>query len=571
MVTKTKRVKNVTKVKARDFSLPESLNNQPDEFTFIPRYKIHPSPTNPRKRLDPKTINELAESIKQKGILEPLLVRRNSDGFELVCGERRWRASDIANLEIVPVIIKDLSDAEVLDIQIHENLHREDVHPLDEALGYKYLMETVGLTLTDLALKVGKPESFVHQRLKLNELCDEAQKDFLEGLIPIGHALEIAKYSLEKQQVILKNCVYHWGQKDHGVYPLDTLKNNIDRQIHLNLSKAPFSLKSTELRKDGLSCENCPNRTGAHPTLFQIDDGKKQVDNCLDKECFNSKKVNSILLRQKKLSAEVIKDTGDPDYKTALISDYYSPNTETFPDVLGTREYELIEDGTDKCPHREKAILIDSDNYGETKLICRNINCEKHGKQIKTPINRAENPEEATAKKQEERKIRKEEIFDIKIAAKVRYRILKECAEKFEGLKNIELENLQTLVQRLWDLQESRESTVMEVFAPYLAKIIGIEEKENSYLSHEVSRALSSGYSLSEKNKLRDLAFDDLRKIAFLLFYGHLNPLYFLDKRSTPYVSDRYASQKLVKEMAEEYQVDWKKFDAEERLALAPM
>lgn len=506
-----------------DFNLESSKPRNVDEFTYLQRYKIHPSPTNPRKRLDPKTINELAESIKQKGILEPLLVRRNSDGYELVCGERRWRAADIANLEIVPVIVKDLSDAEVLDIQIHENLHREDVHPLDEALGYKYLMDTVGLTITDLALKVGKSESFVHQRLKLNELCEEVQTDFLEGFLPIGHAMEIAKYSTEKQAEILKHCVYHWGQKDHGVYPLDTVKNNIDNRIHLNLAKAPFSLKSTELRPDGLACVTCPKRTGAHPTLFQIEDGKKQVDNCLDKECFNTKKVNSILLRQNKINSEVIKETGDKDYQTALISDYYSPNRDIFPDILGTREYELIESSEDKCPHREKAILVDSDGFGETKLICRTLSCKKHGKEINPPINRVENPEEVSAKKQEERRIRKEEIFDIKVAAKVRYRVFKECASRFEGLKTIELENLQTMVQRLWDLQDSRDSAVMEVFAPFLADIIGIENKDVSRLSFEVTRALNSGYSLSDKNKIKDLAFDDLRKIAFLLFYGQNN------------------------------------------------
>lgn len=131
-----------------------NTNGRVHEFRFLRIGRLFPSLTNPRKRFTDASIEELAGSIREKGVLEPLIVRVPPtaedweigpiEAFEIVCGERRYRAAKAAGLETVPCLIRDLTDEQVLDIQIHENLHREDVHPMDEALGYKFLMEKIG-------------------------------------------------------------------------------------------------------------------------------------------------------------------------------------------------------------------------------------------------------------------------------------------------------------------------------------------------------------------------------------------------------------------------------------------
>ena len=126
---------------------------QPD-YKLIPWKLLVVSPTNPRRRINDETIRQLSESIRSQNILEPLIVRQTSEKYEIVCGERRYRAAGIATVAEVPCLVRELTDEQVLDIQIHENLHREDVHPMDEAYGYQFLKEKLGCTNEELALRV---------------------------------------------------------------------------------------------------------------------------------------------------------------------------------------------------------------------------------------------------------------------------------------------------------------------------------------------------------------------------------------------------------------------------------
>lgn len=150
---------------------------------------IEPNRDQPRKVFDEKSLSELADSISQHGILQPLLVRPVINGsYQLVAGERRWRAARLAGLTEVPVIIKEMSDEEVIAIAMIENLQREDLNPLEEALGYKNMMETLNITQSEAAEKIGKSRPVIANALRLLSLPSEVQQMLNDNLITAGHA-----------------------------------------------------------------------------------------------------------------------------------------------------------------------------------------------------------------------------------------------------------------------------------------------------------------------------------------------------------------------------------------------
>lgn len=151
--------------------------------------EIEPNHNQPRKDFDEKALSELAESIEQHGVLQPLVVRPLANGsYQLVAGERRWRAARIAGLTEVPVVIKELTDEEVIEIAMIENLQREDLNPLEEALGYRYMMDELKITQEQAAEKVGKSRPAVANALRLLKLPNEVQEMVKNNLISPGHA-----------------------------------------------------------------------------------------------------------------------------------------------------------------------------------------------------------------------------------------------------------------------------------------------------------------------------------------------------------------------------------------------
>lgn len=157
----------------------------------VPIEFLRPNPSQPRKRFDEAAIDGLVESIRQQGILQPLLVRPHPDdanAYEIVAGERRWRAAQRAQLYEVPVVIKDLSDTETLEIALIENIHREDLTPLEEAEGYQRLMEEFGHTQDALGRAVGKSRSHIANMLRLLSLPEEIKSMLDDNLLSAGHA-----------------------------------------------------------------------------------------------------------------------------------------------------------------------------------------------------------------------------------------------------------------------------------------------------------------------------------------------------------------------------------------------
>ena len=150
--------------------------------------KIHPNPNQPRKRFESAPLDDLVASIKEKGVLQPLSVRPSGDGYEIVAGERRWRAAQQAQLHTLPVVVREFSDIEVLEVAIIENIQRADLNPVEEAAGYRQLMDKFGHTQEKLAEALGKSRSHIANLLRLLALPDSVQKFVTEGTLSAGHA-----------------------------------------------------------------------------------------------------------------------------------------------------------------------------------------------------------------------------------------------------------------------------------------------------------------------------------------------------------------------------------------------
>jgi ParB family chromosome partitioning protein len=166
----------------------------------VPLDKIRPSALQPRKEFSDEALRELADSIREQGIVQPLIVRERNGFFELIAGERRWRASQLIQLPEVPVIVREADDRSVLELALIENLQREDLNALEEAQGYAQLAEQFQLTQEEIALKVGKSRASVANATRLLKLPEAVQKFVREGRISVGHAKVILGLTDEKNQ-----------------------------------------------------------------------------------------------------------------------------------------------------------------------------------------------------------------------------------------------------------------------------------------------------------------------------------------------------------------------------------
>jgi ParB family chromosome partitioning protein len=159
-----------------------------DEAFQIDIGLIEPSPVQPRTRFEEGALSGLAESIRENGLVQPILVRRKGSRFELIAGERRWRAAQLAGLEKIPAVVRDVPDEKMLELALIENIQREDLNAIEEALAYKSLIEAAGLTQELLAQQVGRDRSYITNYLRLLRLPDDLQNMVQDGRLSTGHA-----------------------------------------------------------------------------------------------------------------------------------------------------------------------------------------------------------------------------------------------------------------------------------------------------------------------------------------------------------------------------------------------
>jgi ParB family chromosome partitioning protein len=400
-------------------------NQVTTEYRNVPLTSLEESKTNPRRVFDETALKELAESIRSQGVLSPLLVRPIAEHrFEIVAGARRYRAALLAEAETVPVRIVPLTDAQALEAQLVENLQRRDVHPLEEAQGFRALLmlDEPKYSIEQIAAKTGKSPSYCLQRVKLTELAAAVTETFAKDEIGIGHALLLAKLQPAEQEQALAACFRSdWnGNQSKArriLLPVRHLKEWIEQNILLILKDAPFSKSDATLNPAAGSCVDCPKRTGANALLFADIAANSSIDACTDPACYQSK-VDGF-----------VKQSIAAKPKLVQISSAYGTATEASAALPRNKYVEIrTEKPTNEkqrdwpeyktCKFTTEAIVTEGTEKGEIRTICANPECAiHHARKQKSATD--------TAFKAEQEKRRREEA----IAQATGLRVLKATSD----------------------------------------------------------------------------------------------------------------------------------------------
>ncbi|UOF91747.1 ParB/RepB/Spo0J family partition protein [Fodinisporobacter ferrooxydans] len=207
---------------------PQLGVDEQDPVTQIEVNELRPNPFQPRRVFDQGKLQELANSIEEHGIIQPLVVRKSFNGYEIVAGERRWRAAKLVKLQYVPVVVREFTDIQLSEIALIENLQREDLNPIEIAEAYSKLMENFNLTQEELAKKVGQSRSHVANYLRLTHLPKEVRDYVSRGTITMGHARAILGLQDESQQKTLAQKI---TEEDLSVRVVEQLVNRLSSGI----------------------------------------------------------------------------------------------------------------------------------------------------------------------------------------------------------------------------------------------------------------------------------------------------------------------------------------------------
>lgn len=280
--------------------MTENLN----PFAEIALGMLAPSPTNPRKTF--ADLEDLAASIREQGVMQPILVRLWPDdyptpegrddrpAYEIVAGERRYRAAQLAGLDSIPALVRPLNTRQVLEAQIVENLQRRDVTELEEAEGYQLMMRDHGYTADQLAEKVGKSRAYIYGRLKLTALCETVRERYRAGELDASRALLIARIPVPAlQEEAAKAILEGWN----GPMSYRNAARLIQERYTLDLNKAPFDRHSAFVWLAAGDCNACPKRTGNAPELYP----DTPADVCTDPSCYATKKANHVTQQAERL------------------------------------------------------------------------------------------------------------------------------------------------------------------------------------------------------------------------------------------------------------------------------
>ncbi len=199
-------IPSTIEVKNEKVKVDNSVDDSSEKLVKITM--VEPNREQPRKNFDEDSLLELAESIKQFGLLQPILVQDRKTYYEIVAGERRWRAAKMAGLKEVPVIIRDLTEQEIVEISLIENIQRENLNPIEEAMAYKRLLTEFNLKQDEVAERVSKSRTAVTNSMRLLKLCDEVQQMIIDDMITTGHARALISIEDKEQQYTIAQKIF---------------------------------------------------------------------------------------------------------------------------------------------------------------------------------------------------------------------------------------------------------------------------------------------------------------------------------------------------------------------------
>lgn len=339
-------------------------SNATGHHQWIPLAKLQPSPLNHRKHFDKAKMDELTANVAVQGVIVPIIARplNGGDTFEIVAGERRYRAAKAAKLSDIPAIVRELTDAQALELQVIENNQRVDVHPLEEAEGYEALMKCpksdgTEYTADEIAAKVGKSRSYVYGRLKLTALGPNGRKALYGGFLDASRALLLARIPVVELQDKALLEILHLNKpedlepsedaeedEDFRPRPMSyrDAAEHIQYEYTLQLKAAPFKISDATLVPGAGPCTTCPKRSGNQPVLFA---DIESADVCTDPKCFAAKR-DAHLQQLAKAAADKGKKVVAPNARGYIRLDETckgDPNCRKVGDVLGKSKVEVMQ------------------------------------------------------------------------------------------------------------------------------------------------------------------------------------------------------------------------------------
>ena len=249
----------------------EKENDSPKSGEIMVRInEVEPNRDQPRKDFDEDALMELADSIRQFGILQPLLVQKNENYYEIIAGERRWRAAKLAGIKEVPIIVKDYTDQEIVEISLIENIQRENLNPIEEAMAFKRLLQEFQLKQDEVAERVSKSRTAVTNSMRLLKLSPRVQQMIIDDMISTGHARALLAIDDEEQQFILANKIFDEKLSVRETEKLVKALKNPKKEVKKEKSEHTFIYENIE--------EQIKNIMGTKVSVNQKANGKGKIE-----------------------------------------------------------------------------------------------------------------------------------------------------------------------------------------------------------------------------------------------------------------------------------------------------
>lgn len=496
---------------------------------------IEPSKTNPRKRLDLVMIEELAESVRKVGVLQPILVRPHpveAAMFEIVAGESRWRAAKVAELQYIPATIRELTDLEALELQVLENLHRNDLHPIEEAEGFQQLLNANGYTVDTLAERVGKSRSAIYASLKLCALCPEAREAFYQGKLTASTALLIARIPGAKLQAQAVSEITKPNYNGDLPSYRDAAKT-ISYRYALDLSDAIFDITDASLVPIAGDCTSCEKRSG---NCWEICPDIDSADVCTDPDCFGEKRTAHI----ERLKQDPDTITGE-EAKEIFPHSSYFPSHQDYDRPLGWHDGKKWTDWLgDELPTR--TVVLDKPDTDPIVVVDVQAALQLIEEKGLVPDTSEETPEEIERNKERAAKLAAEE-------AEINRRILlvKQLHDKLVNDPTARLQVWETILpmqmeKLISDLSEDESANLLKAIGEpcpnddeeWSAHIKGLTLVERRILACELNavtldeRVLSTSWGWSPEKQ------DDLSNFYSILQAAGIDPEQSLETLSSP-------------------------------------